>query len=149
MRVIAGKHMIPREAVTVLGKAAFHDTSLAKDVAFLSANAWMRDVAFTGYGIQMQADIPCRQVRDKEEEEEEEKFKEEDDVMPLLLATALASAALLYCGCVVCCLYCLDRSHNNPLCVFPSRLSPSYLSLPLSPSLSDALQRARRRPRPP
>jgi len=62
MRVIAGKHMIPREAVTVLGKAAFHDTSLAKDVAFLSANAWMRDVAFTGYGIQMQADIPCRQM---------------------------------------------------------------------------------------
>jgi len=62
MRVIAGKHMIPREAVTVLGRPAFHDTSLAQDVAFLSANAWMRDVAFTGYGIQMQADIPCRQM---------------------------------------------------------------------------------------
>ena len=62
MRIIAGRHMIPREAVTVLGRPAFHDTSLNHDVAFLSANAWMRDVAFTGYGIALQADIPCRQM---------------------------------------------------------------------------------------
>merc|ERR1711998_85169 len=62
MRIIAGRHMIPRDSVTVLGRPAFHDTSLHNDVAFLSANAWMRDVAFTGYGIALQADIPCREM---------------------------------------------------------------------------------------
>jgi CCR4-NOT complex subunit CAF16 len=34
LRVIAGKHMIPDDAVTVLGRPAFHDTSLAAEVAF-------------------------------------------------------------------------------------------------------------------
>jgi CCR4-NOT complex subunit CAF16 len=35
LRVIAGKHMIDDTAVRVLGRPAFHDTSLAGEVAFL------------------------------------------------------------------------------------------------------------------
>lgn len=35
LRVIGGKHMIERGAVSVLGRPAFHDTSLAREVAFL------------------------------------------------------------------------------------------------------------------
>ena len=35
LRVIAGKHLVPRDAVQVVGREAFHDTSLAADVALL------------------------------------------------------------------------------------------------------------------
>jgi CCR4-NOT complex subunit CAF16 len=35
LRVIGGKHMVPEGAVRVLGRAAFHDTSLAADVEYL------------------------------------------------------------------------------------------------------------------
>lgn len=33
--ILAGRHMVPEPAVRVLGRAAFHDTSLAADVAML------------------------------------------------------------------------------------------------------------------
>ena len=35
LRVIGGKHMVPTDAVRVLGRAAFDDTSLAADVEYL------------------------------------------------------------------------------------------------------------------
>ncbi len=35
LHVLAGKHLVPEEKVRVLGRAAFHDTSLAHDVVFL------------------------------------------------------------------------------------------------------------------
>ncbi len=35
LRVIGGKHMVPHEAVRVLGRSAFDDTSLAADVEYL------------------------------------------------------------------------------------------------------------------
>ena len=35
LHVLAGKHMVPEEVVRVLGRPAFHDTSLAARVAFL------------------------------------------------------------------------------------------------------------------
>src|SRR5437762_13809135 len=35
LRLIAGRHMIARDAVRVLGRPAFHDTALAGEVAFL------------------------------------------------------------------------------------------------------------------
>jgi CCR4-NOT complex subunit CAF16 len=35
LRVVAGRHMLPGEVVRVLGRAAFHDTTLSGDVAFL------------------------------------------------------------------------------------------------------------------
>lgn len=35
LHILAGKHMVPADQVRVLGRAAFHDTTLAADVAFL------------------------------------------------------------------------------------------------------------------
>ena len=35
LHVLAGKHLVPREKVTVLGRPAFHDTSLSSEVTFL------------------------------------------------------------------------------------------------------------------
>ncbi len=35
LRVIAGRHMVPPEAVRVLDRSAFHDTSLSREVVFL------------------------------------------------------------------------------------------------------------------
>ena len=38
LRIIGGKHMVPREAVRVLGRSAFHDTELAAAVDYLGGN---------------------------------------------------------------------------------------------------------------
>jgi CCR4-NOT complex subunit CAF16 len=38
LRVIAGKHMVPHEAVRVLGRPAFDDTSLASEVEYLGSS---------------------------------------------------------------------------------------------------------------
>jgi CCR4-NOT complex subunit CAF16 len=38
LRILAGKHMVDREAVQVLGTSAFHDTELAGRMEFLGAN---------------------------------------------------------------------------------------------------------------
>jgi CCR4-NOT complex subunit CAF16 len=35
LRILAGKHMVPHEVAQVLGRSAFHDTSLADEVEFL------------------------------------------------------------------------------------------------------------------
>jgi CCR4-NOT complex subunit CAF16 len=35
LRLIAGRHMIPNDSIRVFGRPAFHDTSLADEVAFL------------------------------------------------------------------------------------------------------------------
>ena len=35
LQVLAGRHMIPEEHVRLLGRSAFHDTSLVQDVAFI------------------------------------------------------------------------------------------------------------------
>jgi CCR4-NOT complex subunit CAF16 len=43
LRVIAGKHMVSRETVRVLGASAFHDTWLAGDVEMLGGN-WPFDI---------------------------------------------------------------------------------------------------------
>ena len=38
LRIVAGKHMVDRETVRVLGASAFHDTWLAEDVEILGGN---------------------------------------------------------------------------------------------------------------
>jgi CCR4-NOT complex subunit CAF16 len=38
LHVLAGKHLVPEEKVRVLGRPAFHDTSLAHDVVFLGGS---------------------------------------------------------------------------------------------------------------
>jgi CCR4-NOT complex subunit CAF16 len=50
LRLLAGRHMVDPGAVRVLGRAAFHDTTLAADVAFI------------GGGFPFAADIAVRDV---------------------------------------------------------------------------------------
>src|SRR6185295_16903243 len=57
LRVIAGRHLLNRDIVKVLGRPAFHDASLAADVAFLggpfpfSADISVREVLAARPGI--------------------------------------------------------------------------------------------------
>jgi len=55
--------MVPRSAVTVLGRPAFHDTSLVAsgDLSYLGA-AWRKDVAFAGYGVPLQGDLGAGEI---------------------------------------------------------------------------------------
>lgn len=63
LQVVAGHHMVPRSAVTVLGRPAFHDTSLVAsgDLSYLGA-AWRKDVAFAGYGVPLQGDLGAGEI---------------------------------------------------------------------------------------
>ena len=55
LKVLGGKHMVPKEAVTVLGVPPFHNTDLTASgrLSYLGGN-WERDIAFAGYSIPMQ-----------------------------------------------------------------------------------------------
>ena len=63
LQVVAGHHMVPRSAVSVLGRPAFHDTSLVAsgDLSYLGA-AWRKDVAFAGYGVPLQGDLGAGEI---------------------------------------------------------------------------------------
>ena len=54
MSVIGGKHMCDQEAVRVLGRAAFEDTTLSAELALLTGN-WTHTVAFAGHNVPYQA----------------------------------------------------------------------------------------------
>ncbi len=59
LRILSGRHLAkPYEAVRILGKSAFHDTSLNFERAYLDTEWGLRTVAFAGYGCPLQADIP-------------------------------------------------------------------------------------------
>lgn len=55
LKILGGKHMVPENAVTVLGQPPFHATSLTADgkLAYLGGN-WDRDIAFAGYSVPLQ-----------------------------------------------------------------------------------------------
>ncbi len=59
LKILGGKHMVPRDAVTVLGRPPFHDTGLTSsgDLSYLGGN-WVRDIAFAGYSIPLQVPPP-------------------------------------------------------------------------------------------
>ena len=54
MSVIGGKHMCNEAAVRVLGRAAFEDTTLSKEIALLTGN-WTHTVSFVGHNVPFQA----------------------------------------------------------------------------------------------
>lgn len=59
LKVLGGKHMVPKDAVTVLGQPPFHSTSLTASgkLAYLGGE-WERDIAFAGYSIPLQVSSP-------------------------------------------------------------------------------------------
>lgn len=58
LRILGGRHLTkPDNAVQVIGRPAFHDTTLNFQRAYLDMDWGMRTVAFAGYGCPLQADI--------------------------------------------------------------------------------------------
>merc|ERR1711907_609778 len=56
LKVVAGKHLVPKGAIRVLDKDAFHDTTLNQQLAYLGGS-WVREVPFAGYAVPMTADM--------------------------------------------------------------------------------------------
>jgi len=58
LKILGGRHLTkPDNAVEVLGRSSFHDTTLNFKRAYLDMDWGMRTVAFAGYGCPLQADI--------------------------------------------------------------------------------------------
>jgi CCR4-NOT complex subunit CAF16 len=52
LKVLGGKHMVPKGSVSVLGEPPFHATGLTTSgaLSYIGGN-WERDVAFAGYAV--------------------------------------------------------------------------------------------------
>mmetsp|Transcript_9786 Transcript_9786/g.24427 ORF Transcript_9786/g.24427 Transcript_9786/m.24427 type:complete len:314 (-) Transcript_9786:99-1040(-) len=63
LQLIAGQYMVNRETIRILGRPAFHDTSLlcSGDLSYLG-NSWRRDIAFAGYGVALQGDFSAGEL---------------------------------------------------------------------------------------
>lgn len=63
LKILGGKHMVGIDMVRVLGKSAFHDTSLTTsgDMSYLGGE-WRRDVAFAGFEVAIQMDISAEKM---------------------------------------------------------------------------------------
>ena len=82
LRILSGRHLTkPDEAVTVIGRSAFHDTTLNFERSYLDTDWGMRTVAFAGYGCPLQADIPVYGMMTKLQEEYPER---RDELIKLL-----------------------------------------------------------------
>jgi len=82
LRILGGKHMVqPANSVKVLGYDAFRDLELNQYRAHLDTNWGMRTVAFAGYGVPLQADIPVYSMMSKLQETYQER---RDELVKLL-----------------------------------------------------------------
>lgn len=63
LKILGGKHMVEPDMVRVLGRSAFHDTSLTSsgDLAYLGGE-WRREVAFAGFDVAIQMDISAEKM---------------------------------------------------------------------------------------
>lgn len=57
-QLVAGKYMVGKDSVMVLGRSPFHDMQLtcSGQLSYLGTS-WRKDVAFAGYGVPLQGDI--------------------------------------------------------------------------------------------
>lgn len=58
LQILAGKYMVGKDIVRILGRPAFHDIQLVSsgDLSYLGPQ-WRRDIAFAGNNVPMQGDI--------------------------------------------------------------------------------------------
>uniref|UniRef100_A0A061R7F4 CCR4-NOT complex subunit CAF16 n=1 Tax=Tetraselmis sp. GSL018 TaxID=582737 RepID=A0A061R7F4_9CHLO len=58
LQIMAGKFLVPEDAVRIIGRPAFHDLQLTSsgELSYLGSS-WRRDVAFAGYDMPLQGDI--------------------------------------------------------------------------------------------
>lgn len=77
LRILAGRHLTkPENTVVILGRDAFHDTTLNFERAYLDTEWGMRSVSFAGYGCPLQADIPVSGMMTKLQEQYPERRAE-------------------------------------------------------------------------
>jgi len=72
LRILGGRHLIPADSVRILGRPAFHDTSLVNDCTLLSTNAWMASLGGS-QGVPLTADMPVQQMIDAVPDVDEER----------------------------------------------------------------------------
>jgi CCR4-NOT complex subunit CAF16 len=65
LKILAGKHMIEKGQVHILGQPPFHATSLTTSgaLSYIGGN-WERDIAFAGYSVPLAGDFPAAQMLD-------------------------------------------------------------------------------------
>jgi CCR4-NOT complex subunit CAF16 len=65
LRVLAGKCLVARDAVSVCGQSPFHDTGLISDgvLAFVGGS-WQKEVAFAGYSVPLSGDFQAARMLD-------------------------------------------------------------------------------------
>jgi len=65
LKILGGKHMVSKEAVTVLGRPVFHDVALTSSgqLSYIGGD-WQRDVAFAGYNVPLAGDFPAGKMLD-------------------------------------------------------------------------------------
>lgn len=58
LQLLAGKYMVGRQVIRVLGRSPFYDMQLtcSGELSYLGTQ-WRKDVAFAGYGVPLQGDI--------------------------------------------------------------------------------------------
>ncbi|KAG1338671.1 ABC transporter I family member 20 [Cocos nucifera] len=63
LKILGGKHMVEPEMVKVLGRSAFHDTTVTSsgDLSYLGGE-WRRDVAFAGFEVTIQMDVSAQKM---------------------------------------------------------------------------------------
>lgn len=63
LKILGGKHMVSESALKVMGQPPFHATQLTTSgaLSYIGGN-WERDVAFAGYAVPLQGDIPAGQM---------------------------------------------------------------------------------------
>lgn len=95
LRILSGRHLTkPDNAVTVLGRSAFHDTRLNFERSYLDTDWGMRTVAFAGYGCPLQADIPVFGMMEKLQAE----YPERRDALIKLLGIDISTCeAFSFC----------------------------------------------------
>lgn len=77
LRILSGRHLTkPDDAVLILGRHSFHDTTLNFERSYLDTEWGLRTVAFAGYGCPLQADIAVRDMMTKLQSEHPERRAE-------------------------------------------------------------------------
>ncbi|KAK7356177.1 hypothetical protein VNO80_15444 [Phaseolus coccineus] len=63
LKILGGKHLVEPDMVRVLGRSAFHDTTLVSsgDLGYLGGE-WRRDVAFAGFEVPIQMDVSAEKM---------------------------------------------------------------------------------------
>ncbi|XP_050273767.1 ABC transporter I family member 20 [Quercus robur] len=63
LKILGGKHMVEPHMVRILGRSAFHDTTLTSsgDLSYLGGE-WKREVAFAGFEVAIQMDVSAEKM---------------------------------------------------------------------------------------